>query len=82
MTHELDRAFRRACDDHTIRVILLRADGTHFSSGHDLGTDEHMEDLRSVPYERGLRGDFEKWESLDVDMCLRWRHLAKPGKCL
>ena len=33
---ELDAAFDRADADDDVRVVLLAADGKHFSAGHDL----------------------------------------------
>ena len=36
MLYELNDAFDRACGDSAVKVILLRAEGKHFSSGHDL----------------------------------------------
>ena len=38
MTYELDRAFSRAGNDDEVGAIVLRGEGKHFSSGHDLGT--------------------------------------------
>jgi enoyl-CoA hydratase len=35
---ELDEAFRRAEEDDTVRVVVLQAEGSSFSSGHDLGS--------------------------------------------
>ena len=54
MTHELDAAFDRACADTAVRCIVLTAEGESFSSGHDLGSQEQLEDLRENPYESGL----------------------------
>jgi enoyl-CoA hydratase len=81
MTNELDRAFQRACDDTEVRVIVLRAEGSHFSSGHDLGSQSHLDDLKARPYEPHVDGDYEKWSELDVEMCLKWRQLKKPLIC-
>ncbi len=36
MLYELDRAFQMAAVDPEVKVIILAADGPHFSSGHDL----------------------------------------------
>lgn len=36
MLSELNEAFDRAAHDPEVRVIVLAADGAHFSSGHDL----------------------------------------------
>ena len=38
MTYALDDAFRRAVNDDAVKVIVLRANGKHFSAGHDIGT--------------------------------------------
>lgn len=40
MTYSLDAAFRKAVDDADVKVIVLRANGKHFSAGHDIGTPE------------------------------------------
>ena len=55
------KAFTAACRDHAVRCIVLRANGQHFSSGHDLGSDSHMLDLTARGYAPGPRGDLEKW---------------------
>jgi len=81
MTLELDNAFGKAADDTRVKVIILRGEGPHFSSGHDLGTTEQNDDLERKPYELGMRGEYEKWASLDVEMCLRWRQIPKPVLC-
>lgn len=79
MTYELDAAFARACDDSQVRVIVLRSEGEHFCSGHDLGSEVGLRELGAPPaYEPDVGGDFEKWSELDVEMCLRWRDLRKP----
>jgi len=36
MLYELNDAFDRAARDNAVKVIVLSADGPHFSSGHDL----------------------------------------------
>src|ERR1700735_1848781 len=36
MTYELDDAFKRACHDDQINVIILAAAGDHFTAGHDI----------------------------------------------
>ena len=42
MLYELNDAFNRACGDGSVKVILLRAEGKHFSSGHDLADKSGM----------------------------------------
>ena len=40
MTYSLDNAFIKAVEDDSVKVIVLRAAGKHFSAGHDIGTPE------------------------------------------
>merc|ERR1719277_2854095 len=65
MTHELDRAFARACDDARVKVIVVGSTSEHFSSGHDLGSAEHLSDLQSNSFADmgypGPSGEYKKW---------------------
>ena len=36
MLDDLDAAWSRAADDPDVRVIILQANGKHFSAGHDI----------------------------------------------
>lgn len=78
MLEEMDRAFAQADNDDEIRVIILKGEGEHFSSGHDLGTPEEKEDGEKRPYARGVRGQHKRSWDLYVDKTLRWRDLDKP----
>jgi enoyl-CoA hydratase len=53
MIDELDAAFDRADGDDAVRVIVLAADGKHFSAGHDLkellAGEEHWSAMRATP---------------------------------
>ena len=42
MTYSLDNAFIKAVEDDAVKVIVLRANGKHFSAGHDIGTSEQI----------------------------------------
>lgn len=44
MTEEIDDCFYRAVQDDNVRVIVLKGEGEHFSSGHDLGTPQMQAD--------------------------------------
>lgn len=62
MLSALDLAVEEADRDAAVRVVVLRAEGEHFSAGFDLGTvdpEELVEDRfrreRSELFERGLR---------------------------
>jgi hypothetical protein len=50
--------------------------------GHDLGTPQESADpLVNVAKSEGMRGDYERWYSLDLEMCLKWRSIRKPVIC-
>ena len=78
LREEMDDAFDRAVHDLDVRVIVLSGDGESFSAGHDLGTPEEKADREARPYEEGMRGNFERSTSTNVDNTLRWRELPKP----
>ena len=87
MTYALDAAFRRAVDDDTVKVIVLRGDGKHFSAGHDIGTpgrDIHRDFARVAtqfwPHEdkAGAEAMYVREAELYLGMCRRWRELPKP----
>ncbi len=78
LLEELDAAFTEARDDDEVRVIILAGQGDHFSSGHDVGTKEELEDAARRPYPPGTRGELERSWSLYVENSLRWRELPKP----
>lgn len=81
---ELDRALTDAARDASVKVIVLAAEGRHFSSGHDLGGDE------SFDAEAGATGPFSGFDAPGVEgnwafeeeyyfgLCWRWRNLPKP----
>lgn len=91
MTYALDEAFRRASADDQARVILLDAQGKHFSAGHDIGSpgrDVHMlrEDRRTLWPDHSVRGGAEaayvREQEIYLEMCRRWRALPKPTVAL
>lgn len=78
LLEELDAAFKQAAADDDVRVIVLAGAGEHFSSGHDLGTPEELEDRERRPYPEGIRGEHQRSWDLYVATSLRWRDLPKP----
>jgi enoyl-CoA hydratase len=78
LLEQLDEAFAQAVDDHNVRVIILRAEGDHFSSGHDLGTPEELADRAVRRYPDGMQGEQRRSWELNVANTLRWRDLPKP----
>ena len=83
MTYELNEAFDDAARRTDVKVIVLQADGPHFSSGHDLRDVESMKEFRPVgPYggfgREGQEGHMAWEEEVYFQMCWRWRNLPKP----
>ncbi|WP_236794239.1 enoyl-CoA hydratase [Amycolatopsis sp. GM8] len=83
MLHELDEAFQRATLDDDIRVIVLAADGPHFSSGHDLGNtatgaDFEPRNMTGGYLQPGQAGGMANEEEFYLGMCWRWRNIPKP----
>jgi enoyl-CoA hydratase len=75
---ELDLALDRAQDDRAVRVIIVRGEGDHFSAGHDLGTPEQQEDVRSRGTPRVGIEEYEAFRRYNLDLTLKWRNLPKP----
>jgi enoyl-CoA hydratase len=83
MLYELNAAFDEAAADNEVRVVVLAADGTHFSSGHDLRDRSTLADFEPVSCWGGfdLPGA-EGWmaveEEIYLGFCWRWRNFPKP----
>ena len=78
MLEEMDTAFQCAVEDRDVRAIILSGEGEHFSSGHDLGTQEESEDQFARGYPAGPSGVYEKFDKIYLEYGLRWRDLPKP----
>ena len=84
MLYEIDRALNRAMHDDDIRVVIIGADGPHFSSGH------HMKDYSKIGeftppimgvggYDRpGQEGHMAMEQEVFIGFCWRWRNMPKP----
>lgn len=86
MTYALDAAFKRACDDDNVKVIVLAGSGKHFSAGHDIGTPgrdvDKTFDRASLWYDHTNKpgGEFlyAREQEVYLGMCRRWREIPKP----
>ena len=84
MLYHLDDAFSRATLDDDVKVIILAADGTDFSSGHDLGKTAFMgEEFRPIHAQggfnaKGAEGIYAVEQEVFVELCWRWRNIPKP----
>jgi enoyl-CoA hydratase len=65
---ELDHAFDLAGADNAVRVVVLQADGKHFSAGHDLkellAGEEHWAALRATPEGKLQHEQTMYWDKL------------------
>ncbi|MDV2478309.1 enoyl-CoA hydratase [Rhodococcus zopfii] len=79
---ELDAAWMRAAADPDVAVIVLRAEGKHFSAGHDLGT-KVPDDLK-ITLDLIYANESRRY----LEYSLRWRNIPKPsiaavqGRCI
>jgi enoyl-CoA hydratase/carnithine racemase len=79
---ELDAAWTRAARDEEVRVVVLRANGRHFSAGHDL------KDRWPGPDEITLEWIYNAETRRYLEYSLKWRNIPKPtiaavqGKCV
>jgi len=94
--YELNSAFDRAAHDDDIRVIILAANGKHFSSGHDLSEQNwhaNMHDHETIGTMcgftcAGAEAQMSREEEIYIGFSERWRNIPKPtiaavqGKCI
>jgi enoyl-CoA hydratase len=83
MLYALNSAFDRAAHDDAIKVIVLSADGPHFSSGHDLRDQSKIADFEPVgnwggAALPGAEGHMAVEQEIYLGLCWRWRNLPKP----
>jgi enoyl-CoA hydratase len=80
---ELNDAWERAAKDDEVRVILLQANGPHFSAGHDIvpggiRTPEQQAIGDNIPKSGALT--LHNWESkYYLGYSRRWRDIPKPS---
>ncbi|MCU1368282.1 MAG: Enoyl-CoA hydratase [Ilumatobacteraceae bacterium] len=92
MLDQIDACLMRAAADKEVRVIVLQANGKHFSAGHDIsgsndkttGDDEFPNDWATS----GLESIYE-WETKRyIGYARKWRDIRKPtiaavqGQCI
>jgi enoyl-CoA hydratase len=96
LLYELNNAFDRAAHDDEVRVIILAAEGKHFSAGHDLSETDSaaaMRRQRTVGTMcgfgcAGAEAQMAREEEIYTGFCERWRNIPKPtiaavqGKCI
>jgi enoyl-CoA hydratase len=86
LLYELNDAFDIAAQDDDIKVIVLAANGPHFSSGHDLREQDpyqKMADFRTVGTWcgftcAGAEAQMAREKEIYLGFCERWRNIPKP----
>jgi enoyl-CoA hydratase len=85
MTYQLDAAMQRACQDDGVSVIVLAAEGDHFSAGHDLSMSEApaaAEAERVTLWGQydgpGWEGMYAREREVYLEITERWRNAPKP----
>jgi enoyl-CoA hydratase len=86
MLYELNDAFDLAARDDNIKVIILAANGPHFSSGHDLREQDaygKMAEFQTVGTWcgftcAGAEAQMAREKEIYLGFCERWRNIPKP----
>lgn len=83
MTYELNACYDDAARRSDVKVIVLRAEGPHFSSGHDLRDRSDPDTFDKVFPQSGFTGEGQEKmmgheEEVYFQMCWRWRNIPKP----
>jgi enoyl-CoA hydratase/carnithine racemase len=86
MLYELNDAYDIAARDDDIKVIILAANGPHFSSGHDLSEQnsyQNMTDYRTVGTWcgftcAGAEAQMAREKEIYLGLSERWRNIPKP----
>ena len=93
MLDDLDEAWRQAADDDDVRVIILQANGKHFSAGHDIkavgaGADGTRSAVGPSTESQASGRTNAKWTLAGIyaiearrflEYSLRWRNVPKPS---
>jgi len=79
MLDDLDEAWGRAAEDPDVRVIVLQANGKHFSAGHDIRGVGATDGADAPPPRWTVAGIYETEAKRFLEYSLRWRNVPKPS---
>ncbi|HWM66142.1 MAG TPA: enoyl-CoA hydratase [Steroidobacteraceae bacterium] len=96
LLYELNDAFDKAAQDDAVKVIILRGEGPHFSSGHDLREPQSKEQIKQFRTVgtwcgfqcAGAEALMAREKEIYIGFSERWRNIPKPtiaqvhGKCI
>lgn len=76
----LDEAWDRAAQDINAKVIVLKANGKHFSAGHDMTTTpEQQQQWVADVKDSGISTLYDLERSLYLGLSRKWRDVPKPS---
>ena len=86
LLYDLNDAFDKAAQDEDIKVIILAANGPHFSSGHDLREREMLQNTQDSDTvgtwagftAEGAAGMMAREKEVYLGFSERWRNIPKP----
>ena len=86
LLYELNAAFDRAAQDDDVSVIVLAAEGPHFSSGHDLRERDGLAAIRERDTVgtwcgfgcAGAEAQMAREKEIYIGFSERWRNIPKP----
>ncbi len=92
MIFQINDALNRALKDNSVKVIILGADGKHFSAGHDIAdtVEQYQAAVTAADRQVGHWSDFEAegthgWFAAEkeayFETAKRWRNISKPTIC-
>jgi enoyl-CoA hydratase len=75
---QLDQIWMQAAADDAVKVIVLNANGPHFSAGHDI-TDAAMDQVTCIDWDNESVADLYAYENEHfLGYCTKWRNIPKP----
>ena len=79
LLRELDANYDRAVEDEEVRVIVLKANGKHFSAGHDISPKATEKWKAEVDIKEGGLASLYHWERKNyLGLSRKWRDIPKP----
>jgi enoyl-CoA hydratase len=84
LLYQVNDAFDQAAADDDVTVVILRAEGKDFSSGHDLLDEADIADYPHVTNWAGFElpgaeGWLAREQEIYLGLCMRWRNMPKPS---
>ena len=80
LLRELDRAWEMAAEDKEVRVIVVKANGPHFSAGHDISASRDRAIVSEIDIANDGLASLYNWERKHyLGFSRKWRDIPKPS---